>query len=211
MKIELKNISKIIKSNIILQNINICLESGNIYGFVGTNGSGKTMLMRILTGLVSYNQGEFYINDQLIDKNHKDLYYNMGVIIEKPEFFKEQTGMENLMTLASIKKEISKEQIVESMNRVGLDPYNRKKVKEYSLGMKQRLGIAQAIMENPDVLILDEATNGLDTDAIELVYDILKKEREAGKIIVLSSHHQRDIKELCDRIFVFENQTIKEN
>lgn len=210
MKIELKNISKTIKSNIILKNIDICLESGKIYGFVGTNGSGKTMLMRILTGLVKYDQGELYIDDVMIKKNHKDLYYNMGVIIEKPDFFNEQTGLENLVTLASIRNVISKEKIVESMNLVGLDPNNRKKVKEYSLGMRQRLGVAQAIMENPDVLILDEVTNGLDSDGIQRVYNILKSEKEKGKIIVISSHHKTDINELCDFIYFFENQTIKE-
>lgn len=210
MKIELKDIGKTIKSNIILKNINMTLESGKIYGFVGTNGSGKTMLMRILTGLVSFSCGEFYINDQLIKKNHKDLYYDMGVIIEKPEFFDEQTGIENLCTLATIKNKISKKEIVNSMNLVGLDPNNRKRVKEYSLGMKQRLGIAQAIMEDPDILILDELTNGLDKTGIEMVYNLLKNEKEKDKIIVISSHFENDIKELCDCIFMFENQTITE-
>ncbi len=210
MKIELKKIGKNIKSNTILKNINMTLEGGKIYGFVGTNGSGKTMLMRILTGLVSYSSGEFYINDKLMNKNNKELYYNMGVIIEKPEFFNDQTGIENLSILASINNRISKKEIVNSMNLVGLDPNNRKKVKEYSLGMKQRLGIAQAIMEDPDILILDELTNGLDKEGIEMVYNLLKTERDKEKIIVISSHSEYDIKELCDYIFMFENQTITE-
>lgn len=204
---KLENVSKIIKNNVILQNINMTLENGYIYGFVGSNGSGKTMLMRILTGLVSYDSGSLSVNGNKV-KPGKDLYYEMGVIIEKPEFFNDLTGLENLQTLAKLRNVISKNEMIEAMNRVGLDPNNHKKVKEYSLGMRQRLGIAQAIMENPDVLILDEVTSALDEEGITMTHNILKEERKKGKLIIISSHNADDIESLCDKIFKIKNQTI---
>ena len=209
MKIRLKNIGKKIKHNIILKDINMELESGHIYGFVGTNGSGKTMLMRILTGLISFTEGEFYVDERSVQFGN-EIYYDMGVIIEKPEFFNELTGLENLEMLAKLKNIISREEMIDSLNKVGLDPYNPKKVKEYSLGMKQRLGIAQAIMENPDILILDEVTNGLDEEGIAMVYEILSQEKEKEKLIIISSHYKQDIESLCDRIFLIKNQTAQD-
>ena len=209
MKIKLDNISKIIKHHIILKDINLELESGHIYGFVGTNGSGKTMLMRIICGLVSFQNGTYYVDDKKVTFG-KELYFDMGVILEKPEFFKELTGLENLELLAKIKNIISKDDMITAMNKVDLDPFSPKKVKEYSLGMRQRLGIAQAIMENPDVYILDEVTNGLDQDGIEMVYNILLEEKNKGKLIIISSHHKQDIQTLCDKIYLLKNQTIKE-
>lgn len=209
MKIRLENIGKKIKHNIILKDINMELDSGHIYGFVGTNGSGKTMLMRILTGLISFTEGEFYVDERSVQFGN-EIYYDMGVIIEKPEFFNELTGLENLEMLAKLKNIISREEMIDSLNKVGLDPYNPKKVKEYSLGMKQRLGIAQAIMENPDILILDEVTNGLDEEGIAMVYEILSQEKEKGKLIIISSHYKQDIESLCDRIFLIKNQTAQE-
>lgn len=209
MKIRLKNIGKKIKHNIILKDINMELESGHIYGFVGTNGSGKTMLMRILTGLISFTEGEFYVDERSVQFGN-EIYYDMGVIIEKPEFFNELTGLENLEMLAKLKNIITREEMIDSLNKVGLDPYNPKKVKEYSLGMKQRLGIAQAIMENPDILILDEVTNGLDEEGIAMVYEILSQEKEKEKLIIISSHYKQDIESLCDRIFLIKNQTAQE-
>ena len=209
MKIRLKNIGKKIKHNIILKDINMELESGHIYGFVGTNGSGKTMLMRILTGLISFTEGEFYVDERSVQFGN-EIYYDMGVIIEKPEFFNELTGLENLEMLANLKNIISREEMIDSLNKVGLDPYNPKTVKEYSLGMKQRLGIAQAIMENPDILILDEVPNGLDEEGIAMVYEILSQEKEKEKLIIISSHYKQDIESLCDRIFLIKNQTAQE-
>lgn len=209
MKIRLENIGKKIKHNIILKDINMELESGHIYGFVGTNGSGKTMLMRILTGLISFTEGEFYVDERSVQFGN-EIYYDMGVIIEKPEFFNELTGLENLEMLAKLKNIISREEMIDSLNKVGLDPYNPKKVKEYSLGMKQRLGIAQAIMENPNILILDEVTNGLDEEGIAMVYEILSQEKEKEKLIIISSHYKQDIESLCDRIFLIKNQTAQE-
>lgn len=207
MIIQLENISKIIKKNVILQNINMTLESGHIYGFVGSNGSGKTMLMRILTGLISYSSGVLSVDGKVV-KPGKSLYYNMGVIIEKPEFFNDLTGLENLEMLGKLKNIITQQDMIEAMNKVELNPHNPKKVKEYSLGMRQRLGIAQAIMEDPDVLILDEVTSALDEDGVEMTYKILNEEREKGKLIIISSHNANDIEKLCDKIYIIKHQTI---
>lgn len=207
MKITLKNISKKIKRNIILQNVNMEMESHKIYGLVGSNGSGKTMLMRIMTGLVSYDDGELLVDNKIV-KHNEEIYFNMGVIIEKPEFFNDLNGLDNLILLSKLKNCIFESDIIKTMNLVGLDPYNTKKVKEYSLGMKQRLGIAQAIMEDPDVLILDEVTSALDDDGIEMVHRILNEEKEKGKLIIISSHNKQDIDNLCDKVYVIKNQTV---
>lgn len=207
MNITLRNVSKKIKKNIILQNINIEMKDHMIYGLVGSNGSGKTMLMRIIAGLVSYDEGKLLVNNKTVKHNGK-IHFNMGVIIEKPEFFNDMNGLNNLILLAKLKNCISKEDIIKAMNLVGLDPNNTKKVKEYSLGMKQRLAVAQAIMENPDVLILDEVTNALDEDGIGIVHKILKEEKRKGKLIIISSHNKQDIEYLCDKVYVIKNQTV---
>ena len=208
MHIELNHVSKIIKKNTILTNVNLEFEGGRTYGLVGTNGSGKTMLMRLLAGLIKASEGEIIVDGRKVEYGRK-LYFDMGVIIEKPEFFNDLTGMENLEMLSKLKGKITREEMRKAMERVQLNPENRKKVKEYSLGMRQRLGIAQAIMEDPDVLILDEVTNALDEGGISMVYDVLKEEKEKGKIIVISSHNQQDIDTLCDEIYLVKNHTLQ--
>lgn len=208
MNIIMKDISKVIKKNIILRNINLNMIGGKIYGLIGTNGSGKTMLMRILAGLIRPSEGEIIVNGHRVEYGKK-LYFDMGVIIEKPEFFNDLTGMENLEMLAKLKGKIGKDEMIDAMNRVQLDPHNEKKVKEYSLGMRQRLGIAQAIMEDPDVLILDEVTNALDEEGIKMVYEVLNEEKRKGKIIIISSHNRIDIDTLCDEIYLVKNQSIQ--
>lgn len=208
MHIELNHVSKIIKKNTILTNVNLEFEGGRIYGLVGTNGSGKTMLMRLLAGLIKASEGEIIVDGRKVEYGRK-LYFDMGVIIEKPEFFNDLTGMENLEMLSKLKGKITREEMRKAMERVQLDSENRKKVKEYSLGMRQRLGIAQAIMEDPDVLILDEVTNALDEGGISMVYDVLKEEKEKGKIIVISSHNRQDIDTLCDEIYLVKNHTLQ--
>lgn len=208
MNVKMENISKVIKKNIILRNINLNMKSGKIYGLIGTNGSGKTMLMRILAGLIRPSEGEIIVNGHKVEYGKK-LYFDMGVIIEKPEFFNDLTGMENLEMLAKLKGKIGRDEMIDAMNRVQLDPNNEKKVKEYSLGMRQRLGIAQAIMEDPDVLILDEVTNALDEEGIKMVYEVLNEEKKKGKIIIISSHNRIDIDTLCDEIYLVKNQSIQ--
>lgn len=208
MNIIMKDISKVIKKNIILRNINLNMIGGKIYGLIGTNGSGKTMLMRLLAGLIRPSEGEIIVNGHKVEYGKK-LYFDMGVIIEKPEFFNDLTGMENLEMLAKLKGKIGKDEMIDAMNRVQLDPHNEKKVKEYSLGMRQRLGIAQAIMEDPEVLILDEVTNALDEEGIKMVYEVLNEEKKKGKIIIISSHNRIDIDTLCDEIYLVKNQSIQ--
>lgn len=208
MNIIMKDISKVIKKNIILRNINLNMIGGKIYGLIGTNGSGKTMLMRLLAGLIRPSEGEIIVNGHKVEYGKK-LYFDMGVIIEKPEFFNDLTGMENLEMLAKLKGKIGRDEMIDAMNRVQLDPNNEKKVKEYSLGMRQRLGIAQAIMEDPDVLILDEVTNALDEEGIKMVYEVLNEEKKKGKIIIISSHNRIDIDTLCDEIYLVKNQSIQ--
>jgi ABC-2 type transport system ATP-binding protein len=204
----MKDISKVIKKNIILRNINLNMIGGKIYGLIGTNGSGKTMLMRLLAGLIRPSEGEIIVNGHRVEYGKK-LYFDMGVIIEKPEFFNDLTGMENLEMLAKLKGKIGKDEMIDAMNRVQLDPHNEKKVKEYSLGMRQRLGIAQAIMEDPEVLILDEVTNALDEEGIKMVYEVLNEEKKKGKIIIISSHNRIDIDTLCDEIYLVKNQSLQ--
>lgn len=208
MNIIMKDISKVIKKNIILRNINLNMIGGKIYGLIGTNGSGKTMLMRLLAGLIRPSEGEIIVNGHKVEYGKK-LYFDMGVIIEKPEFFNDLTGMENLEMLAKLKGKVGRDEMIDAMNRVQLDPNNEKKVKEYSLGMRQRLGIAQAIMEDPDVLILDEVTNALDEEGIKMVYEVLNEEKKKGKIIIISSHNRIDIDTLCDEIYLVKNQSIQ--
>ena len=208
MNVKMKNISKVIKKNIILRDINLNMISGKIYGLIGTNGSGKTMLMRLLAGLIRPSEGEIIVNGHRVEYGKK-LYFDMGVIIEKPEFFNDLTGMENLEMLAKLKGKIGRDEMIDAMNRVQLDPHNEKKVKEYSLGMRQRLGIAQAIMEDPEVLILDEVTNALDEEGIKMVYEVLNEEKKKGKIIIISSHNRIDIDTLCDEIYLVKNQSIQ--
>ena len=208
MNVKMENISKVIKKNIILRDINLNMKSGKIYGLIGTNGSGKTMLMRLLAGLIRPSEGEIIVNGHRVEYGKK-LYFDMGVIIEKPEFFNDLTGMENLEMLAKLKGKIGRDEMIDAMNRVQLDPHNEKKVKEYSLGMRQRLGIAQAIMEDPEVLILDEVTNALDEEGIKMVYEVLNEEKKKGKIIIISSHNRIDIDTLCDEIYLVKNQSIQ--
>ena len=197
MKISVKNISREIKSNIILKNITLSFEGGKIYGLCGHNGSGKTMLLRAIAGLIQIDTGEIIIDQQIL---HKDIDYpqEMGLIIETPTFFKYYTGMENLLYLAEIRDKITKQDVLEALKRVGLNPNDKRTVAKYSLGMKQRLAIAQAIMEKPELILLDEPTNALDQDAILQFKKIIIEEKKRNACIIIATHNQQDIDDLFD-------------
>ena len=202
MYIQLTNVSKKIKSNDILKDINLRMESGKIYGFKGKNGCGKTMLMRAISGLIKV-KGTVDINGQIIGK---DIMFppSIGLLIENPSFINNYTAFENLKTLASIRRRIDDNRIRETLTEIGLDPDDKRKVKKYSLGMKQKLNIAQAVMEHPKLLLLDEPTNGLDKESIERFYEVLKKLKDEGSLIIIASHINEDLNALCDEIIEVE-------
>lgn len=207
MEIKLEHVSKVIKGQHIFENINITMKSGHIYGFVGYNGCGKTMLLRIISNLVKPSEGMVYLDDTPYHAIHE--MPKIGIVLEKPEFFNELTGFENLEMLAKIRNEIGKDEIMASIKRVGLFTQEHKKTGKYSLGMRQRLGIAQAIMEDNDILILDEITSGLDEDGVKMIYDILEEEKKQGKLILMTSHNKQDIEKLCDQTYRFNNGTVQ--
>lgn len=208
MNIELKNVCKTIKGTAVLDNISLEMTSGKIYGFQGINGSGKTMLMRAISGLIKCTEGTIKINNQTLGK---DITFpeNMGILIENPAFLDAYTGFENLQILTSIKKKISDDDIISVLREVGLNPNDKKKYKKYSLGMKQRLGIAAAIMENPDLIILDEPTNALDSDGVDMMKNLILKHKEMNALIILSCHDLDFLKNVSDEIIILENGKIK--
>lgn len=205
--IEIKNLTKVIKGTEVLKNINISLDENKVYGFLGRNGSGKTMLFRAICGLIKPSSGTILINNKML---HKDISFpeNLGVTIESPGFWKQYTGFENLKTLALIQKKISDNDINQALLRVGLDPKDNRVYKKYSLGMKQKLDIAQAIMEKPELIILDEPTNALDEESVENVRKILLEEKERGATILIASHNKEDIEILSDFKFKIDNGKI---
>lgn len=202
--IEIKNISKKINKNRVLNNISFTMESGNIYGLQGVNGSGKTMLMRMMIGLIHPSEGTVLINNKILGKDI-EFPESIGFLLESPAFLDRYSGLQNLKMLASMKNIISEADIRAIFQEVGLDEAAmKKKYRKYSLGMKQRLGIAAAIMEKSDIIILDEPTNALDAAGIELVKNILQKQKERGALVVISCHDSIILKELSDEIIKLE-------
>ncbi|MCH5265727.1 MAG: ATP-binding cassette domain-containing protein [Lachnospiraceae bacterium] len=193
----------------VLNDITVAFEKGKIHGIIGRNGSGKTMLFKCICGFVLPSEGKISVNGKRIGKDI-DIPDNIGMIIETPGFLPAYSGFKNLRLLASIKKRIKKEKIYAAMQKVGLDPYSKKHVKKYSLGMRQRLGIAQAIMEEPDILIFDEPMNGLDHTGVKEIRNIIKGLKEEGKTIILASHNSEDIKELCDDVYEMDAGKLKQ-
>lgn len=203
-KIKVKKLCKTIKDNVILDSVEFELEAGKIYGFIGKNGSGKSMLFKIIAGLVKPSSGRIFIDDKEL---YKDMDYieKLGIVIENKGMYDDLTGFENLKYLASINSYIGDEEIKKSMERVGLDSNDKKYVKKYSLGMRQKIIIAQAIMEKPELLLLDEPTNALDDKSVEKLRNIVREEAKRGAIVMISSHNKEDIEVLCDKVY-----TIKE-
>ncbi len=195
--IYINNATKKFMTAVVLDDISVSFEAGKIHGIVGRNGSGKTMLLKCLCGFVTLTSGQIFYEQDCIGKEN-EIPSDIGVIIESPGFLDHESGYRNLKVLAMLKSRIKKEDIINAMINVGLDPTSKKKVGKYSLGMKQRLGIAQAIMELPKYLFLDEPMNGLDMRGIEEVRILLKKLKNEGTTIVLASHNKDDISILCD-------------
>lgn len=197
--ITVKNVSLKIKKDMILKDINAEFSDGKIYGIIGRNGSGKTMLMKCICGFIKPTEGEITVAGKKIGADC-DFPESIGVIIETPEFIPYYSGFKNLKLLADIRHKITEDDIRKSMELVGLDPKLKKSVKKYSLGMRQRLGLAQAVMENPDLLILDEPMNGLDKDGVGDMRRYLLNLKERGKTILIASHSAEDIDVLCDTV-----------
>lgn len=201
--IEITNLCKSFKDTKVLNDITIKIKKGNIIGIIGRNGSGKTVLFKCICGLISPTKGTVKINNKILGKD-MDIPDNIGAIIETPGFLPNYNGFKNLKFLAMIKNQISNKHIKDTIKLVGLNPDSKKHVGKYSLGMRQRLGIAQAIMENPDILILDEPMNGLDNDGVKDMRKLFLSLKEQGKTILLASHNKEDIEALCDEVYMMD-------
>ena len=204
MKLVVSNVNKTIRRKTILSDINLCLESGKIYGFVGRNGSGKTMLFRALSGLMKTDSGSIVWDGKTLYRDMAVLP-NLGIIIENAGLYPGLTGIQNLTYLAGLTKKIGKEEIADAILHVGLDPYDKRIYGKYSLGMKQRLAIAQAVMEKPDIIMLDEPTNALDETGVEEIRKVILEEKERGALILVASHNKEDIHVLCDELYKVES------
>jgi ABC-2 type transport system ATP-binding protein len=204
MELAVKNINKKIRDKVILSNVSLCLKSGNIYGFTGRNGSGKTMLFRALSGLMGVDSGSIVWEGKTLHKDFSVLP-SLGIVIENAGLYPNLTGIQNLTYLASLTKKIGQDEITNAIARVGLNPYDKRLYGKYSLGMKQRLAIAQAIMEKPDVIMLDEPTNALDEMGIEEIRKVILEEKERGALILVASHNKEDIQVLADELYKVEN------
>lgn len=202
--ISFKNYTKSFRDEVVLNKVNLEFKKGGFYGIIGKNGSGKSILFKAICGLLKPTEGYVVVHDKKIGID-LDFPDKVGAMIEKPGFLPNYSGFKNLKYLADIRNLIDDKEIHEVMHLVNLYPLSDKKVKNYSLGMKQRLGIAQAIMEDPDIIILDEPMNGLDREGVLLIRSILKKLNDSGKTIIISSHNEEDISELCGEVYKIEN------
>ena len=187
----------------VLKDICYDFAAGQVHGIVGMNGSGKTVLLKCICGFMQPSEGEIYVKGMQVGQEI-DFPRSLGLIIETPGFLPELSGYKNLKLLASMRGEIGNEEIRTAIRRVGLDPESKKKVGKYSLGMRERLGIAQAIMEDPEILILDEPFNGLDKNGVKKIYELILELKEKGKTILLVSHNAVDIESLCDTVCEME-------
>lgn len=206
--IVIDKLTKSFKGKTVLEDVNMRLQEGGIYGIVGDNGSGKTVLLKLICGFMKPDSGTVTVNGKVIGKD-ADFPENTGIIIEAPGFLPNYSGMKNLEYLASIRGKIGKEQIESAMKTVGLDPSSKLRVGKYSLGMKQRLGIAQAIMEDQQLLILDEPMNALDKDAVKEMRKLFLSFKASGKTMLVVSHNEGDISTLCDEVYEFDGAKIK--
>lgn len=209
MRIELKEVSKNIKGAKVLDQVTYTFEDARVYGLQGHNGSGKSMLIRAICGLIRCSSGEVILDGKTVGK---DIEFpdSVGLLLEKPAFLGECSGFDNLKQIAAIQGRVSDEEIRAAIAEVGLDPEDQKKYRKYSLGMKQRLGIAGAIMMEPKLLILDEPTNALDEDGIALVREIVRKKRGEGRIIIIASHDKEVLAAVADEILVMKEGRLQD-
>lgn len=207
MKIEIKKLTKILSGNKVVDNVNITMESGKVYGLCGYNGCGKTMLMRLIAGLIIPTSGSVSYDEKILGK-HIDFPPSIGILIENPAFLDSRSGFDNLKLLASIKGKADDIAIADAIKKVGLDPDDKKKYRKYSLGMKQRLGIAAAIMESPDLIILDEPTNALDSNGVELTQKLIRRECDRGALVIMTCHDREILENVCDVIYTIEHGRI---
>lgn len=198
--IEVKNVTKILSQKKILDDVSMMVEKGTICGLVGRNGSGKTVLMKCICGFYTPEQGEIKLRGKSME-SEKNAVGNMGIIIENPGFLESESARKNLCYLAKLKGLIGEKEVDEALRMVGLDPKEKKAVRKYSMGMRQRLGIAQAIMENQDIILLDEPMNGLDEQGIGEMRKVFLSLKKEGKTILLASHNEEDIHILCDKVY----------
>lgn len=208
MELIADRIQKQIKRKVILSEVNLRLKGGNVYGFVGRNGSGKTMLFRALSGLMKIDSGSITLDGKILHKDFSVLP-SLGILLENAGLYPDLTGVGNLLYLANLTKRIGREEVVEAISRVGLDPADKRIYKKYSLGMKQRLAIAQAIMEKPDVIMLDEPTNSLDEAGVEEIRKVILEEKKRGALILVASHNREDIRILADELYRVEEGQVE--
>lgn len=201
--IKIVNVTKKFGENKVLDDVNLIFEPGKIYGIQGKNGSGKTMLMRAISGLLSLNEGEVEVFGEVIGKD-RDFPKSAGILIEHPGLLPEISGFENLKTVMSINKIVSDDEIKKAMSNFDLDPNSNLKVKKYSLGMKQKVGILMAILEKPQVVILDEPTNGLDEASVEKFKDMILNLKDDSRVIIVASHDREGLEEISDEIIKME-------
>lgn len=208
MHIEFNGYTKVLGSNRVIDDVSLTMKSGRVYGFKGQNGSGKTMMMRAVCGLILPTEGSVIIDDKIVGA---DISFpeSVGLLLENPAFVNGYSGFKNLKMIASISKKIDDNQIVSAMEKVGLDPKDKKPYRKYSLGMKQKLGVACAVMEKPDLVILDEPLNALDEDGINRVKDIVREAKEGGALVIITCHDNEELYEMSDEIFILEGGKIK--
>ncbi|HNZ62729.1 MAG TPA: ABC transporter ATP-binding protein [Bacillota bacterium] len=207
--IEVKNATKKFRESTALSDVTVSFEKGLIHGVIGRNGSGKTVLFKSICGLMHLTEGEILVRGKRVGKDI-DVPPDIGIVIENPGFLPSYSGMRNLMYLAKIRNLVDRSQVEESMRFVGLDPKSKKHVAKYSMGMRQRLAIAQATMENPDILFLDEPMNGLDNQGVKEIREAIRTLKEQGKTILLASHNPLDIEELCDTVHEMDAGVIRQ-
>lgn len=205
--VKVEGLEKIFREEVVLTDVDMMLERGKIYGLVGMNGSGKTVLMKCICGFLQPTKGKIIVDEKVVGKD-VDFPQSIGVMIETPGFIPYMSGKSNLKNLALIKKQIGDKEINEAMELVGLDPKLKKRVSKYSLGMRQRLGIAQAIMEKPELLVLDEPFNGLDIQGVEDMRKLFKDLSDEGVTILLASHYDEDIQTLCEDVYQVQDHHV---